>query len=221
MAPFPFLIRPLRLGAVLRRLWPGPLGAFLADGVGAGWNLLSPLPRSSAGVDIAPVDEFGAEADEIWRAARTRLPIAAVRDRDWFRRRYVAAPDRPYELFHLKRHGEIVGLAVTRLTEKRGLRTLAVCELFFADFVLETATAALAALLRHGAQNGAEAAGALCLPQQPEYQAYRQAGFWPLPRRFHPEPTFFTAYPLQGSDDSEALFDAKNWYLTWGDLDTI
>lgn len=217
VAPFPFLLRPL----------PGAKAdgintkALLAKGAGLAWGAVKPIDEPASFVGLDAVIRFDKEGDRIWDEAKNRLRIALVRDSQALNRRYADAPDNPYRLFYVTVKEKPAGVAVTRLMEKRGLLTFAICELLLAEADPEITRQALAVLLKTAVESGAQVTGACCLPQHPEYKGYKQAGFLSLPRRLHPEPTYFAAYPLAGSDQSDKLFNAANWYLSWGDQDTL
>lgn len=117
----PFFVRPLdaaRLAAG-RTLpaWAETLAGVVPRAAleGAAWaaaRILGPL----GGTHLEPLEAFDERADEVWRSARTRHALLAVRDLPWLRWRYDDPVHRQrYRRWLLVRRGRPVAWAVTRL----------------------------------------------------------------------------------------------------------
>ncbi len=221
VASFPFLLRPLDAAAVLTGAVGEGVGSALGPLATAILQVVASPKMPQSALTLAPAERFGAAADRIWDEAKERFKIAVVRDAEALNRRYVDAPGADYRRYHVELGGEVVGIAVARLMPKRGLLTFAICELLLPESHLSLAGDVVASLLQIARDNGAQAAGALCFSHWPEYRAFTAHGFVPVPTRLHPEPTYFTVYPLVPGEEMRAVFDAKNWYLSWGDQDTV
>ncbi|MDP8223989.1 MAG: GNAT family N-acetyltransferase [Candidatus Lernaella stagnicola] len=221
VASFPFMLRPLDVKAVLS----GALGKGLAEMLGpvaaAMWRRIAPERDAGAPLRLVPVERFGVAADDIWAQTRERLRIAVVRDAAALNARYAQTPGAPYRLYHVEVEDAAVGVVVTRLLPKRGLLTYAICEMLLPEEHLHLADDVVALLIHEAREAGAQVAGALCFSHQPEHRAFTRNDFVSVPTRFHPEPTYFCAYPLLPDNQAEAVNDAENWYLTWGDQDTV
>jgi len=222
IAPFPVLLRPMDIKAIFS-IWYGNSKLIEFFGLVANllWRIIAPVHRPNDKIILKSVKHFGIEADGIWKDVQSRVNISVVRDADYLNRRYGDAPGKPYNLLLVEKQGKTVGLVVTRLMEKRGLRLEAVCEILMQNEHLGNIGQVIDMIIWNGKQKGAQVIGACCLPHHPEYRRFLLKRFLPVPKRFHPEPTYFAAYPLDPNMDEKKLFDGKNWYLSWGDLDTI
>lgn len=222
IAPFPFLLRPLNAGAVIKvAMKKSAFFRFLAP-IGANlWNLFCRIQNPSPNLTLVPIEQFGPEADELWTDLRGRVGIAAVRDKQALNHRYANGPGFPYDRFLVQKNSEMIGLVVTRRMVKRGLDVVAICECILGSPYLNAMQDTLALLLRKARTDGADAVGACCFAHQPERRAYLRNRFIPVPLRLQPEPTYFGAYPLNLDAQAMQLFDAGRWYISWGDQDTV
>ena len=206
----PFLVRPLHSGYFLRRL-AAPLGR-------ADVRLIGKVEKLDG---LRPIERFGAETDELWRAFGSGLECAAVRDSRWLNWRFVDRPQSDYRSVGLD-DGErrLRALVTSCVLDKHGGRIFYVME----AFARPGEERALAALLRHelaeAADRGADAALAWCPSKAPNRSAYRRAGFLPLPERLRPVRIHFGAKPL-GRDLPSAAREGERWYVSYFDSDTV
>lgn len=115
--------RPLRLDRFLPLRLPRPLGRLLAA---AGAVLhrarLRELGRRAGDTEVQAVVESGPELDALWRDVGPRYRALVVRDRTWYRYRYLDSPWPGHALWLARRGGRPVGLLASRVTGE-GRRT--------------------------------------------------------------------------------------------------
>lgn len=123
VGPVPFFQRILDPRAVaVRRLGPvwGPLG-----GLGLrGWLAATHLARARRppGVSVGRVSSFGSDFDALWERARGSYVMCVRRDAAYLTWKYLACPARSYEIREARRDRQLVGFAVSRHEDYRGLR---------------------------------------------------------------------------------------------------
>jgi GNAT superfamily N-acetyltransferase len=182
----PLMVRPLRSGLVTRRLGP----AF-------GWMDL-PLARAQKlRLDVRPIGRFGEDADRLWAHSLKGDYCAVERGSSWLNWRTVEAPGKDYRRIGAYVEGELAAFVITSREERRGLKLVYVMEALSRT----TDQQLLARLIRNELAAAAAdgCALALCLSPAagPNRKAFRAAGFWPLPSRFHPSETHVGIGPLQ------------------------
>jgi len=147
--------------------------------------------------------------DALWEAAREAYPVAAVRNGDVMRWRYLEHPDRRFTVHTLLRGGELAGYAVTMLVPYRWpARRGILVDLLFADVPEESQRRFLA-----GVQGQLARRGALCMDALASGSAslalLRRLGYGPRGR------AAFLRYPR----DHDEFEGATDWHLTYGDAD--
>jgi GNAT superfamily N-acetyltransferase len=111
-----------RLGPALGRLGAPLLAAALRLRFGR-----EPAPPGD--VEVRPITGFSSEYDRLWERARASYAMCARRDAAYLNWKYFGG-HKSYEAFEARRGGELVGYAVTREEDYRGLRIGWIVDLF-------------------------------------------------------------------------------------------
>lgn len=195
--------RPLRVGGVVRYLLrrPGEVGGMRARDEGS---------RVVRGLEVRPLERFGADLDALGMSAAAAYGSHFVRDAEYFNWRYLDSP-RDYRCFGAYRGGELVGVAIVGHTFKHGVSAG-----FVADLVAgpEDADAVRALVSRAAAEvKGGADALVLLPPRVPaQRRALARAGFAPTSKKLR-----FIGKPLhEGVRIDER---AEAWHFTLGDFD--
>src|SRR5713101_3715602 len=110
------------------RLWWGDRegrAAATAAGplLGAALRSLNPeAPEGGAGVAVRPATGFGPEYDRLWARARSSYAMCVRRDAAYLEWKYERCPHRRYARWEARRGEDLVGFAVSRHEDYRGLR---------------------------------------------------------------------------------------------------
>lgn len=194
----PFLIKPLRAGFLLRKL-----------------RLPMDFPVSfAADQNIAPITAFGEWADALWSSLSPGIGCGTARDRSFLSHRLLKSPSAStYRIVASERdRGAIV--ATTEASKHGGHIGYLLEAMGHAD--LDSLLASEMGRLR---DRGVELVLAWSYPWSANYQGLRKAGFFPLPERLRPIQIWFGSRAFSAT--AEAAAEAKNWYLSYLDSDTI
>lgn len=212
VGPVPFFRKILDPRAVASRRLGAALGTLAAPFLGLGLRLWAPERRGAAeGIETRAVSVFDDAYDRLWEKARASYAMCVRRDAAYLRWKYLSAPHRRYEIREARRGGELVGYAVSRHEEYRGLRLGWILDVF-ADAadrgakqaliasILDSFRAAGVARAQAFSMNAALAGDLVAL------------GFLP------------GASPMQfcvrsRSEDNGALRDVDRWHVVFGDSD--
>lgn len=205
----PLMVRPLRTGAIFRKLVRASRGFDFSIG-----------PRGEAEASATVIDRFGREADSFWAAASCNLNCSVVRDSRWLNWRTVDRPGRSYRRIGAHAQGQLAAVVVTARAEKRGFTILYVMEAIsrspeYRPLLLRVLKNELAA----AAADGVEVALCLSPASAPNYGTYRRAGFLSLPERFHPTEMHFGVKPLVKLP--VAAMKQESWYISYLDSDAL
>lgn len=170
------------------------------------------VPRSRVrlpvGYELAPMQSFGVDADQLWEKVAPGYRVALVRDSAYLNWRYVANPD-DYSIFGLSRAGELVGIVVVAETLRRGVRVGEIVDLVCGVDDVTTLRLLVRAATDHARERGLALVQAWSVPGTPLDQRLRGAGLWwrRTDVKFLLSPGF--------SDGS--IYDGEAWLVTQGD----
>ena len=195
--------RPLRAGGVVRYVLGRP-------GEHGGMRVADSTARTSDGLEVRPIERFGAEMDELGARAAAGYGSHFSRDAEYFSWRYLDSP-RDYRCFGAYRGEELSGVAVVGHTFKHGVSAGFVADLVAAP----DDTQAVRALVSRAAaevKGGADALVLLPPRSRAHRRALARAGFAPTNKKLR-----FIGKPLHDGVRIDARADA--WHFTLGDFD--
>jgi GNAT superfamily N-acetyltransferase len=195
--------RPLRVSGVVRY-------ALRRAGEHGGMRSPSDDSRVLHGLDVRPVERFGAQMDDLGRRAAAGYGSHFTRDAAYFNWRYLDSP-RDYRCFGAYRDGELAGVAIVGHTFKHGVSAG-----FLADLVVEAddtgAVRALASRAVEEVRGGADALVVLPPRASAVRRALARSGFAPTNKQLR-----FIGKPLRDGVRIDDRADA--WHFTLGDFD--
>ena len=195
--------RPLRISGVARY-------ALGRAGEHGGMREPDPAPRTTHGLEVRPIERFGADLDALGARTAAGYGNHFTRDAAYFNWRYLDSP-RDYRCFGAYRGAELAGVAVVGHTFKHGVSAG-----FLADLVAAPADGlAVRALVSRAVaevKGGADALVLLPPPSSSQRRSLVGAGFAPTNKKLR-----FIGKPLH---DSVRVDDrARAWHFTLGDFD--
>jgi len=195
--------RPLRAAGVVRYALGRP-------GERGGLRAVDTSPRMLHGVEVRPVERFGAEMDQLGDRAAAGYGSHFSRDAEYFNWRYSDSP-RDYRCFGAYRDGVLVGVAAVGHTFKHGVSAGFVADLVAAP---DDARAVRALVSRAAAEVKGGADALVLLPPRgaPHRRALAREGFAPTNKKLR-----FIGKPLQDGVRIDESADA--WHFTLGDFD--
>jgi len=214
VGPVPFFRKVLDPRAVATRRLGKALGALLAPVVGAAVATLQRerwRPEGSADVQVQRIHGFDAEYDRLWERARASYAMCVRRDAAYLQWKYVACPHRGYALREARRKGELLGFAVSRVEDYRGLRLGWLVDVFAATDDRGARDALIADVLASFREKGVARAQAFSLGADLAADL-RRHGFLagPSPMQFC----------VRSRDDSDHVIeDRGRWHVVFGDSD--
>jgi GNAT superfamily N-acetyltransferase len=195
--------RPLRVGAVVRYLLGRP-------GERGGLRTADDSTRMLRGLEVRPVERFGADLDELGRRAGVAYGNHFVRDAEYFNWRYLDSP-RDYRCFGAYREGELTGVAIVGHTFKHGVSAGFLADLVVAPPGAYEARALLSRAVEE-VRGGADALVLLPPPVSAQRKALLRSGFAPTNKRLR-----FIGKPLRAGAQLDPRGGA--WHFTLGDFD--
>lgn len=206
----PLLMRPLRSSFLLGRLH-GKLRA-----------IDFPLIRRRSAPSVLYEDgaELSADWDALWHRVAGQFGTTVDRSGEWMRWRLLDKPGADYRCVGIRSEaGGLEAFVAAKIADKHGARLVYVMEAMSAPEHHKALAGLLSAELSRAARQRAEAALAWCPRTAPNYRAYREAGFLPVPPRLRPIEINFGARALVSRAAAAAAPRAR-WYLSFLDSDT-
>jgi len=149
------------------------------------------------------------------------MNVVAIRDSKYLNWRYFQKPEFLYHCFSVSRGGQTYGYAVTTMQQKLDLKLGILVDYFSAgdDPGLDRQLIAFATDFLNYKQ--AAVILAMMFPHTRYYPLLKKVGYHRLPRKLFPQDLYFGARTNNDDIRPEAVWDEKNWYLTWGDSDLV
>jgi GNAT superfamily N-acetyltransferase len=212
VGPVPFFQKVLDPAAVLRRRLGAP-GVLLAPVLRLGLALRAPERlRPDPAVTVAGTDAFGPDYDTLWERAQAGYAMCVRRDAAYLDWKYVRCPHQRYDLWEARRAGELVGFAVTRDEDYRGLHLGWIVDLFTSVDDGGARGALLAHVLRVFRERKVARVQAFAMNGALQ-ETLRSGGFRPATSPMQ----FCVRARAQGSE--EVLRARERWHVVFGDSD--
>ena len=201
LGPAPMLVKPLRTGLFLKRI-----SRLFPD-----FALPSLLPTNA---DISPITRFGSEVARVWDgfSQRGAVQFALRRDSGFLNWRLFDHPLADYKAWTFEQSA----FAASCIEEKHGGRIGYIMDAFGDDAGVGHL---VTGITREMCKSKADAVFAWVLPHSPNYRAFRNAGFLPLPNRIRPIKLNLGARALHA--DGVAPGNVRDWYVSYLDSDTV
>lgn len=219
----PVFVRPLKFSKLLAKTVPsGLLAQIAAPPARLVYRLVyRPGCKSSANLQLRALDAFDARSDRLWAAARDTAAVLIRRDQAYLNWRYVNHPDRTYSILAAERGDTLVGYVVAVEQEIAGMAGLFITDLLADPAHSDVPAALIAAVVRQARQRDCDLVNCLMLPHHPYAAVLKQCGFVLAPPRMFPQEIHLGARNLGSPRPDTFIHDSRNWYITWGDHDSV
>lgn len=181
-------------------------------------------PKSSdTNITIEAVDQYTPDFDEFWFKVRDKYPVMVIRDRAFLAWRFAEVSGRRYHILVARARDEMLGYAVLRCANIRGVKTGLIMDLLVADGVLgETAGAYLMAEAEVYFRAREMSLGiGLMMPLVVERRILRRAGYVRLPQPLAPR-AFRFAFFVHSTDERNLIsLSAREWFVTLADYESF
>jgi GNAT superfamily N-acetyltransferase len=174
-------------------------------------------------ITVQEIDTQDTALDDFWSRVRNKYPVMVVRDTRFLEWRYRQIPDRHYQLWAAREHGDIVAIIALRCVSIKSIA----CGMLV-DFLVEGSERGKLGgekLIQHATdyfqQQNMDLAGCLMLPHVDEISALRHQGYLTCPGALQPQPFHVIFHMLDGRQPPGSLSDLGSWFLTMGDFDAV
>lgn len=222
---FPLLIRPINFNHILsayfkNNLLPCALGTIL-NTVEEKISKLTIMRENLNHILIRSTSYFPEEADKLWETTHIRNRIALIRDKSYLEWRYLKKPQDKYDISVVYRNNVLLGYFISKLKYKFGMNILFIMEIVIKDDDRKIMSYVIDYISHQARMMGADILSMLVLNNHPHYSLFIRKGFLPVPEVFFPEEIYFCAMCNSVDIKETSIKNRNNWYITWGDSDTI
>jgi hypothetical protein len=233
IAKIPLLVKPLKIKKISRvviknKMLAGALGIVLSL-IYIVFNVLS---KSFFGVFqpkkynlvIQEHKTFDTRFDIFWNKVKSSYKNIMNRDSMFLNWRYVSNPRRSYKIISASgAKGNILAYIVLRTSMLNLLKVGYVVDIlsertnqgFYASFLL------IERACDYFRQQSVDSIGCIMLPDKPYFSIFLKNGFFVCPSKFEPQPCMLVAKNIKHDFDSHALYEWRNWFVTFGDYDVV
>jgi hypothetical protein len=210
--PLPVLVRPLRLGYVLRKI-----GAHTLANIFDVPLTLARTPKLKQNLEFRTIQTVGTEFDAMWKAFANSVGFAVERDSSYLEWR-LQRPGENYETFALYENNVAVGVCIIGTTfgsDKNPVGKL--MEYFFAPSHEFASDLLVAEALHRLRQKGCGVVWAWNFEHSKNHAALRRAKFFTPPAKSESELIHVGARALTATANSS---ERTQWYISLLDSDT-
>ena len=219
----PLWVKPLNLQSILRkRFIDNKLLANLGDKVGnIAISVLCRSQRSIPTCSIQEISDFDGRFDSLWEEASRNHNIMVGRDKAYLTWRYREKPGESYTIFTAERGERLLGYIVVKCAQWFDLKVGLLVDILTAPEELRVARELISAAVDYFKTRQVDLVSCLMLPGAPYCRDLKEMGFIKVPRRLLPQSMYlgFRSFVPQHAEAS--LADPGNWFITWGDHDSI
>jgi GNAT superfamily N-acetyltransferase len=221
LGPAPFLMRPLRTGYLVRQVL-GKLGGASSWVRMLDFKLPTGLliPRQHNGIELRELSCFTEEYDALCAQFSAEIGVCVERSSRYMNWRICEKPGAMYTILGGYKDGKLLGVSVWLVRERHGAHLGYLIDLICHPDESVLQAVVLRETLSRMSADGAEAVLAWQLPHSPAYNRLRRAGFFPLPTAVRP---LKLDWGVRAFDErvADTLHDARNWYISYIDSDTV
>jgi GNAT superfamily N-acetyltransferase len=175
-------------------------------------------------VSIQEIKQFDSRFDAFWKKVKHLNKAWMQRTTEYLNWRYVQSPLGRYSIFAAvdQNEGSIRGYIVTKDEMRFGLKLGLILDLVVLPEELNSATILVNRGIERLEQQGVDVIGCLMLRHHPLVRALRENGLLHVPGRFAPRKFYVTISKLTDDQQFNAFIcNPENWFLMWGDTDTV
>lgn len=192
----------------LAEILAAPIDLFINKRGNKGYNNIS----------VEKINFFDGEFDILWQNVSDNIKISVVRDCDYLNWRYIERPNYNYQIFAAKNDDILTGYIILREeTELFNMKLGLIVDILSADE--ETTNALLDYAYKKFKKDDIDIMGCLVLRKSLYEDQIKNSGFFKVPKKFSPKEFYFVAKVNEELIDPEIVYNSKNWFLMFGDID--
>jgi hypothetical protein len=176
------------------------------------------------GVSIQEIKHFDSRFDGLWEKVKSLNKVWIQRTSAYLNWRYAESPLGQYSTFAAvdQQAGAIRGYIVTKEEMRFGLKLGLILDLVVLPEEDSCATLLAGRGIERLQQQGVDLIGCLMLRHHPLVRALRENGLFYVPGRYAPRKFHVTISQLTDDQQFNAFIrNPENWFLMWGDTDTV
>jgi len=219
----PIYIRPLNFTKILQKVVRSTLLAqSLAPLAALVYRLLYlGSVKSDDKYALYAIQKFDERFDTLWQAARDISPIMIRRDRMYLNWRYIDHPNKTYTILAADAGDMLAGYIVLTQREIKGLEGIFIADLLVHPQYPDVAKALINAATVEARKRKNDLVSCLMFPDIPYAASLKKCGYIMTPAQFLPQEIHLGARNLGSYFEDTFIQNGTNWYITWGDHDTI
>lgn len=212
----PIRARPLRFFKLFKSKF-GFLGSLLALPAILIFKLFF-SPRVSQKFQYSSVKKFDEQFTNLWQQCRDKNLIVRERDHKYLNWRYI---DSVYEYDNecLYLDGQLQGFAVFSVINRFGVKLGLILEFITNTNNKQAAYALLCRVQSRLKEAGADVASCISFKHSSDTKIFRRCGFFSVPKSMLPHPLYL--YVAPSNDFGEEIYSLDNWYISYGDVDSV
>ena len=214
MDPVPFVVRPLKVGYLLRRM--GPAFGKLAQAVDFPFPIPKE-PRLGPHQKLVEIQSLDTECTRVWNKFADGITCAVDRSSEYLRWR-LARPGEEYSVYGFFDEGILEGFVIIGVTHHAKGVTGKLMDVIYVPERKDVGRILVAYAIRRLREAGCDVVWAWNFGHSPNHSALRSAGFFAPPQRLLAAELHFGCRPL--ALEGDMMPTREDWYISLLDSDT-
>lgn len=156
--------------------------------------------------------------NEFWDSISSQYILTTSKSFEFIKWRYFDIPTRNYQVFSLEEDSKIKGLVILKAENVWGYRVGIIMDILLLNNDYQVSHKLLKYVDKVCRLNNLDFIAALHSSSY-EYSLIKKSGYYILPQKLLPQKIHYIVRINKDFQDSELLFNLKNWKLTFGDYD--
>ena len=170
---------------------------------------------------IREVSYFDHRFDSLWGEASRNHNITVARDKAYLNWRYTEKPGESYTAFIAEKEERLLGYIVVKCASWFDLRVGLLVDIMTAPEELHVARELISAAVDYFKPRQVDLVSCLMLPGASYCRDLKETGFIKVPRGLLPQNMYLDFRSLVPQQAEGSLVNPGNWFITWGDHDSI
>lgn len=166
------------------------------------------------------VSNYNENINKFWNSISHQYILTTLKTFEFLKWRYFDIPTRDYELFTLEEDSKIKGLIIIKAENVWGYRVGIIMDILILNNDYLVSRKLLQYVDKVCRLNNLDFIAALHSSSY-EYSLIKKSGYFILPQKLLPQKIHYIVRINKDFQDSELLFNLKNWKLTFGDYDVF
>lgn len=177
--------------------------------------------RADNSIKLVEIESFDERINSFFQKVKSDYQIIIHRNVDYLNWRYCRNSQRKYKIIQAERNNQIVGYIVATKVDKFNIKLGIICEILSLSSDLSIAELLISEINKNFKNKNIELAACLMLKDKYYSKLLKKQGYRKIPNKLLPRKFYLFVKTNLNILFTRYIKNYRNWYITWGDIDTV